>query len=602
MAIAEADAASVGGESTSSAVEPAAKRLKSAENEPVIANNGDNPGPPAGPSDTAPPPGLAACVNDTDAPQIDPLPLGENESVVLANDGEAVIANRDDTEPPATLSTMPQEVLVSILRLVGIGYDILPSCLALEATCTSLRDAMGMDEIWRELFPLFQLECENSTTKRETLFITKVLRNVRKYQKSTENLLLDVLGGADGVRRVVAELLARMRPDVGIIGQEDKFKAVLRGDSVAYLVAVIESHVVTRLSKAHNIAIHKAQSPGAAYPQITSTTLQLLDALLGEDESPWVCSVARGSHGNCIAKSFGYEWPADNCGEDDVLGAAERTKIVRLLAYRAGVVKLSGEAFSIVAAEILHFMGSIVAHAFEACKGMHSPLEKRDSDPRFVHLVEEARYGNYYTNYQPPFQEDEDGKVECVIVPRQIEEAAVKLGMRKVLGFNDDFDHWAASSEDLLDEERDEARGRYFKESVEPGKDPMGSNAAQKAEAAAASGDYKKAGFIQAEEKMSTQVDAAINFLKNQMKAAAAIENYILAGVLQDIANRLEGSRQSLHALERDMFEAAVRQDFVKAGQLQEQHRAILQSMPRLKLICPVTVVPPMVSFLLTQS
>ena len=124
--------------------------------------------------------------------------------------------------------------------------------------------------------------------------------------------------------------------------------------------------------------------------------------------------------------------------------------MVRLLAFRAGVVKMSGESFSHVAAEILHFMGTIVAHAYETCvwcthDGNISDYSDDDEDE------EDTDVGNYFATRSPPHREDEDGKLKCVIIARQIEDAAVKLGMKPVLGFGfgtDGFgtDIWAVSS------------------------------------------------------------------------------------------------------------------------------------------------------------
>jgi hypothetical protein len=58
------------------------------------------------------------------------------------------------------------------------------------------------------------------------VFIARGLWFIRKYQKArkngyrgTKNVILEYLGGADGVRHVVgAELLGRMKPDgIGLI-------------------------------------------------------------------------------------------------------------------------------------------------------------------------------------------------------------------------------------------------------------------------------------------------------------------------------------------------------------------------------------------------
>ena len=175
------------------------------------------------------------------------------------------------------------------------------------------------------------------------------LRGIRKYQKQDKNILLEYLGGADGVRRAVALLLKKMDPGgitcdtEGNCIDRGQYKVVLRGDTIEYLTEIIQSHIITRLEKAHRIAIDKLR-PGDGYPQITATDLRLLDAL---DHDLTHCSIAQGRHACRTVKCAHTEWmwPLDNCPDEEILGTEARGKLVRALAYRAGVVKMSGEAF-----------------------------------------------------------------------------------------------------------------------------------------------------------------------------------------------------------------------------------------------------------------
>ena len=157
-----------------------------------------------------------------------------------------------------------------------------------------------------------------------------------------------------------------MDPNGYCINSQDEVKVVLRGDTIAYLTEVIQGHMITRLEKAHRIAIESLR-PADGYPAITASNFQLMDllTLTGETSNEFLhCSISRGHH-NCRLISN------DDCSDEQILGSEERRKMVRALAYRAGVVKLSGEVFSIVASEVLHHMAVLIYNAYEECWGQH---------------------------------------------------------------------------------------------------------------------------------------------------------------------------------------------------------------------------------------
>ena len=127
------------------------------------------------------------------------------------------------------------------------------------------------------------------------------------------------------------------------------FKLFLRGDSIAYLTEVIQNHYISRLMKAQTMKIGFTLKGGrGSYPEINSDVLQLLEALLQSPDCVFIhCSFAQGTH-KCITKAFGWEWH-DVHDSEDILSTDQRVKMVRALAYRAGVFKMTGEAFSIIA-------------------------------------------------------------------------------------------------------------------------------------------------------------------------------------------------------------------------------------------------------------
>ena len=284
----------------------------------------------------------------------------DNGGVVSGTEGSAVDHPKEVTSHSTsevlqpTLVRMPEGILINILQYAQESYDMYrKDLLAVERTCKVFRDLLAKDETWGQLsnrqYGMFS-EYEYAPTLRERAFITMSLRGIRKYQKQDKNILLEYLGGADGVRRAVALLLKKMDPGgitcdpEGNCIDRGQYKISLRGDTIGYLTEIIQSHIITRLEKAHRIAIDKLR-PGDGYPQITAKDLRLLDVL---DHELTLCSIARGYHACRTIKCAhtDWMWPLDNCRSDEeILSSKERGKLVRALAYRAGVVKMSGEAF-----------------------------------------------------------------------------------------------------------------------------------------------------------------------------------------------------------------------------------------------------------------
>ena len=154
---------------------------------------------------------------------------------------------------------------------------------------------------------------------------------------------------------------------------------------------------------------------------------------------------------------------------EEILGAEERRKMVRALAYRAGIVKMSGSAFSIVSTEILHHMAVIVSYAYDTFvsdppvmlleEGDDSNADYDSDQSEDVHLEKRIQRGlNYYARFHPP------GQTGLIVIPRQIRDAAVMIGMKPLLGFGVFGDEWAASNDDDRQEEVENAEDQYYPE------------------------------------------------------------------------------------------------------------------------------------------
>ena len=441
--------------------------------------------------------------------------------------GEQVGEMLGETDSETSLSTLPDTVLLHIFSFILsqdkaynprqlVGYycferEQFRLHLALEKTCRRFSAFLGKDSTMRLLYQHFEEQLAigfsyQVETMREKLFIINGLRMVKQYQTSRGNKICKYMGGADGVRRVIDKILMTKmeRPcerleayaEYGSVSAdilrppsspENGFKLFLRGDSIAYLTEVVEQHMDRRLHDAWNATIFRSNPMGNEsnpYPMLCERDIEFVDSLRSADFSAFhSCRICRGRHAHfCTRLSFSdspkiWEWPEDNCLEDDILGDEQRQRMVRAIASRAGIVKLTGSVFDSIAAEILHFMATIVIDAFEVSKSLWCPGANGDSrdsggivttaliDDEIIgeesNDVSEQSYlqYDYITNHPPPPppELDEDGKYVCVIIPRQIKDAAVRLGMKPLL----DDQRWEVSEGRTKKEEMNEALSMY---------------------------------------------------------------------------------------------------------------------------------------------
>jgi hypothetical protein len=425
----------------------------------------------------------------------------------------------------ASLSTMPASMLLHIFSFV-LARDqasirpkphmgSLKLQLTLEKTCHKFSALLGKDSTMRLLYQSQEehLQFDHRVESlREKLFIANGIRLIRRFQKSTATLICNYMGGADGVRRVIDDMLTKMEQpcdrqtaygrsrtwgDIMRPPQfpQNGFKLFLRGDSIAYLTEVIEQHMVYILSSAMSAALFRSNpSSSHPYPMVCEHDILFVDSIRTSDfgafHSCVVCrhGSARVSH-CCSRLSFSetpkiWKWPDDNCMVDDVIGAEQRQRMVRAIASRAGIVKLTCAAFDSIAAEILHFMATIVIDAFEVSKSLWCPHANVGCDCQIApygrlvlqavaiddEIIDEESdddasissdnylESNHFANQPPPLVTvDEEGRHVCVVIPRQIKDAAVRLGMKPLL----DSQSWAASEGRTKKEEVNEALSSY---------------------------------------------------------------------------------------------------------------------------------------------
>lgn len=437
---------------------------------------------------------------------------GDDGSVgVLEQLGELELDKTDAKD--TSISTLPDPLLLHIFHFIlggemaytakGEGQycgEQLNLHLALEKTCSRFYEFLHRDSTIRHLYEDAQ-ECikfdHQVETVREKIFISHGCRMVRRYQKSTDNQLCLYMGGADGVRRVIDKILVTKMEHPsqdayasgidpqgayvtwGIVTPsrfpENGFKPFLRGDSIAYLTEIVEQHMVYKLANAWSAALFRSNPRSShPYPVLCSNDIQFVDSIHSSDFGTFhSCSVYRDSH-CCSRLSVNesptiWEWPEDDCLDNDILGAEQRQHMVRAIASRAGIVKLSGALFDSIAAEILHLMATIVIDAFEVSKSLWCPgnnivnlydiqiddeIIREESDDASARSSLEF---DYITNHPPPSRLGDDGRLVCVIIPGQIKDASIRLGMKPLL----DSQSWEVSLGRTKKEEVSEALSLY---------------------------------------------------------------------------------------------------------------------------------------------
>ena len=276
---------------------------------------------------------------------------GDEYSGKWTNNRLVMAVTSDDVSNP-TLPTMPTAVLLNILQYVDGDPDesgrynhYHPDIHAFERTCRSFRHLLKDDAIWGTLFPdeYIGKDFDHPPTMREKTFLLASIRGIRKYQKrADDNILLEYLGGAVGVRRIVGLLLDEMKP-VEVLPP-----LFLRGDAIMYLVEVIQGYMIDRLRKVMLLVIGNLR-PGDGYPEVRDKDLCLLDELtlysgsfrhhssLGVIECNFLehcrCSIAKNKHSckrMCRPSIAGvhakWTWPDHNFGQRGNTGSRRKAQ------------------------------------------------------------------------------------------------------------------------------------------------------------------------------------------------------------------------------------------------------------------------------------
>lgn len=347
------------------------------------------------------------------------------------------------------LDLLPTEIQKKILISVGNAPDLL-NC---ERTCRSFRWILKDDGgVWKSIcIQMGKKIIDDRLSFREFFFVRSTLQKIRKEQKNPENIILGVLSPA-AFRAFVVRLGAAWGSNSALL---------LRGDSLALMVEILQEYFVKRLQQAMSIAVRVAEETDS-YPTVTAKELRLLKVIDGSNGIPILDSEMMRSLGIPFVQP-----PPPQLLEMMILPHV-RMKLVRRFAYRAGVVKMSNEAFRELERDFC-FLSSLLLrralleyNAYPDNSGIRF-LWMNNGDTRSDENVLPPNEMMY--NYMPPGECCLDcGNIhERIIVPRQIEEEArdLRIVRGKVYGRT-----WVScapdpSSEDI-EKEKAAALAQYY--------------------------------------------------------------------------------------------------------------------------------------------
>jgi hypothetical protein len=230
-------------------------------------------------------------------------------------------------------------------------------------------------------------------------------------------------------------------------------------------IELCQAYITKRLENALLLAIHSHR-----------TEVQMQDfILLPSQEIQARCNVGGKYHQSegfsfvcscSLPSSSGivWRWPENDCR--DVLPPDAGRRIIRRLAYRAGIFQMTSNAFELVEAELLHTLGVLLVEAYESCVEMSKNARFLDQNEEEI-LTYNLSSDSMDVFYVPPppisaieYVKESDSYHSTyvhTIVPGQICTAAKlrNIPAHKIYG------GWIAGSEEEMDFEL----SLYFRDS-----------------------------------------------------------------------------------------------------------------------------------------
>lgn len=305
------------------------------------------------------------------------------------------------------LNTLPSGILTKILQYLispndtnnyGRKSDDLKVLRTISCSCRAFFTLLQQDQTWRTMYPSSKCNRTSyllfSTSLQERHYIENAIKQIRRWQLDPRNILQEVMT-ITGVDELIQAIVRSMCPR--------KFNGCVfsftRG-SVVLMSNIVQEHVLKRMRKANCFAIHRSRVD-SKYPEVSTIDLKLLhvqdeiDSRYNERRHHELCSSntkemamdwtesvsdEQGQSGIldvCPPFPFGWKWLGD-AEMDNVLVPEIKRRMVRALAFRAGIVKLSGCTFREWSLDVLHYVAVLAAGACEEAyriKETDAPLD-----------------------------------------------------------------------------------------------------------------------------------------------------------------------------------------------------------------------------------
>jgi len=323
---------------------------------------------------------------------------------------------------PLLLTDLPNELLQHILMFAGSDAKSLLNC---EKTCRILRDVTRNDKTWRcipnsclwwdEKVGLVRMKVTNDheylgyTSNRMRACICYVHGLIMKEAARDSSPLAAVLNEDDWIGLVYA-VLDSQSDSIGIDIETELFN--FRRDTLFVLAEIAQASVIRLLSRANTVSSTIAATVGK-YPILTCDNLrhELVHEIIDSLES----IVPRNN-------DSGREFVLAAC---ELLSEVERHAIVRRLSRRAGIVRMSNDAYDLAWGTFIHMILMLLR---PTCVKLVT-LNERGNGKRMLGPSETI-------SKVPPLSKtplcDDCGNAHFCLhtpVPKQIEDTAKSLGL-----------------------------------------------------------------------------------------------------------------------------------------------------------------------------
>jgi hypothetical protein len=394
------------------------------------------------------------------------------------------IIYEDETQTTApsnpSLMGLPDSVLEHVLHYsVDSPFDI----IRIETVCKRVHKLTTCHDFWKRHTYKKRRKFRRMSTRKGACK-SMAMHHIIKYQRQDTNIIKDVLSEANEVRfaHIFRTMSANVMRRMNHVGPEAQ--CILRGDTIGYICELLQGYMIRRLEEAFLLRSQTvlpqdwAKVKQGHYGGYEVTRRDIEFAFQGLSpfmpfscQKPVKCNVSTIEHKmgasaygcSCgISSSSGilWQWPLDDCR--DTLPPEAGRRIIRRLAYRAGIPEMTNEAFVLAEAELLHALGVLLVDAYESSVELSKKSTLLKEDEEIVY--NQPSYGalDIFKFPPPPFWKTGDGDKIYTVVPGQIRAAAERRGIEPCNVYGDAGVFWVTTPGFTLEEEMDIEESYYY--------------------------------------------------------------------------------------------------------------------------------------------